>query len=86
MEKLSIEVLLIEDDLAQAGIIKELLAESLKPEFSVQHVRYLADGLDSWRPGPGTSTLFWSISTSPTAKDLRSRWRCGTRRNRPRLS
>jgi PAS domain S-box-containing protein len=45
MENTPIEILLIEDDLAEAGMIMEMLAGFRKPEFSVQHVQYLAEGL-----------------------------------------
>ena len=45
MQKPKIEVLLIEDNLAEADLIKEMLSEARQQEFSVQHVQYLADGL-----------------------------------------
>ena len=45
MENALIEILLIEDALAEAGLIREMLAEPGKQEFSVEHVRYLAEGL-----------------------------------------
>jgi PAS domain S-box-containing protein len=45
MEKAKIEILLIEDNLAEADLMRELLSES-RWEFSVEHVQYLADGLD----------------------------------------
>jgi PAS domain S-box-containing protein len=40
-----IEILLIEDNLSQAELIKEMLSEARQPEFFVQHVRNLAEGL-----------------------------------------
>jgi PAS domain S-box-containing protein len=49
MENRTIDILLIEDDLAEAGIIREMLSEAGTEEFSIQHVRYLADGLDLLR-------------------------------------
>ncbi len=45
MEKARIEILLIEDDLAEADLIREMLAESRTHAFSVEHVQYLADGI-----------------------------------------
>jgi PAS domain S-box-containing protein len=36
---------MIEDDLAQADLIKGMLAESRRREFAIRHVQYLADGL-----------------------------------------
>jgi len=45
MENGTIEILLIEDDLAEAGMIGRMLAEPRQPGYSVQHVRNLADGL-----------------------------------------
>jgi len=46
MKNSRIEVLLIEGDLAEADLMREMLAESRGWEFSVEHVRHLADGLD----------------------------------------
>jgi len=45
MEDAPIEILIFEDDPAQARLISGMLAESRKPEFSVQLVGTLADGL-----------------------------------------
>jgi PAS domain S-box-containing protein len=45
MEKEKIEILLIEDDPAEANLMREMLAETRRWEFSVQHVQSLADGL-----------------------------------------
>ncbi|HTP66869.1 MAG TPA: PAS domain S-box protein, partial [Geobacteraceae bacterium] len=46
MGKVKLEILLIEDNLAEATLIKRILAESQREEFSVEHVQYLADGID----------------------------------------
>ncbi|BCS52244.1 PAS domain S-box protein [Geobacter sp. SVR] len=46
MEAPTIKVLVIEDNPAHAAMIQEMLAESRKPAFTVQHVRYLAEGLE----------------------------------------
>ena len=46
MRNSQIDILLIEDDQAEADLISEMLAEDRRWEFSVEHVRYLADGLD----------------------------------------
>jgi len=40
-----IQILLIEENLAEAGMIRDMLADSQKQIFSVQHVQYLAEGL-----------------------------------------
>ena len=45
MKMAHIEILLIEDALAEADLMREMLAESRRWEFSVEHVRNLADGL-----------------------------------------
>lgn len=45
MEKLIIEVLLIEDNPAEAELIIAMLAKARKQEFVVEHVMYLADGI-----------------------------------------
>lgn len=45
MEKSRIEVLLIEDNIAEADRIKEMLAKARKQEFVIEHVMYLADGI-----------------------------------------
>ncbi|HTG83114.1 MAG TPA: PAS domain S-box protein [Geobacteraceae bacterium] len=49
MQNAPIEILLIEDDLAEAGMIREMLPEPGSQQFSVQHVQYLADGLSLLR-------------------------------------
>ncbi len=41
-----ITILLIEDNLSEADNIKEMLSKAQQPEFSVQHVRNLAEGLN----------------------------------------
>src|SRR5689334_13621107 len=46
MQSERIEILLIEDEHAEAERIMEMLAEDRRWVFSVEHVRYLADGLD----------------------------------------
>ncbi len=45
MHDAKLDILLFEDDLAEANLIREMLAEARGHEFSVEHVRYLADGL-----------------------------------------
>jgi len=45
MENSPIEILVFEHDHSQAKTIREMLAESRKPEFSMLNVRSLADGL-----------------------------------------
>jgi DNA-binding response OmpR family regulator len=45
MQNAKLEILLLEDNPAQADLIKELLSADRKQEFSVQHVQYLAEGL-----------------------------------------
>lgn len=45
MEKEKIQVLLLEDDFAEAQIIKQMLADSKRQEFQVQHVVYLSEAL-----------------------------------------
>lgn len=45
METSTIEVLVFEGSPARAEMIREMLAESRKPAFAVQHVGYLAEGL-----------------------------------------
>ncbi len=45
MHNAKLDILLFEDDLAEADLIREMLAEARGNEFSVEHVRYLADGL-----------------------------------------
>jgi len=49
MENSPIEILVIEDDVDQARLIRGLLSESRKPEFSVQLVRNLTVGLSLLR-------------------------------------
>ncbi|BCS52245.1 PAS domain S-box protein [Geobacter sp. SVR] len=46
MEASTIKVLVFEDNPAHAAVIQEILTESRKPAFTVQHVRYLAEGLE----------------------------------------
>jgi PAS domain S-box-containing protein len=49
MEKSPIEILVFEGELAQAGMIREMLAEPRPLEFLVQHVRCLEDGIELLR-------------------------------------
>ena len=49
MAKSPIEVLLIENDLAYAEKIGEMLAESRREKFSTKHTRRLAEGIDQLR-------------------------------------
>jgi PAS domain S-box-containing protein len=45
MRENKIEILLIEDNLSEAALIQEMLSDARRLEFSVQHVRYLSEGL-----------------------------------------
>jgi PAS domain S-box-containing protein len=45
MQQARIEILLIEEKLSEAGLIKEMLSDSREPEFSVRHVQTLSEGL-----------------------------------------
>ncbi|MRR58728.1 MAG: PAS domain S-box protein [Deltaproteobacteria bacterium] len=45
MQNPKMEILLIEDNLSEADLIKEMLSGARLPGFSVQHVQYLAEGL-----------------------------------------
>ncbi|HET6418606.1 MAG TPA: PAS domain S-box protein [Geobacteraceae bacterium] len=45
MQNTRMEILLIEGDPADAGLVMEMLAKDRKQEFSVRHVRTLAEGL-----------------------------------------
>jgi len=49
MKNSRIEVLLIEEDLAEADLMREMLAEERRWEFSVEHARHLTKGLDLLR-------------------------------------
>jgi PAS domain S-box-containing protein len=49
MPSSKIETLLIEDNLAEADLVQDLLSESRQQEFSVQHVQSLAEGLSLLR-------------------------------------
>ena len=49
MQNPKMEILLIEENLSEADLIKEMLSGARLPEFSVQHVQYLADGLSLLR-------------------------------------
>lgn len=51
MQNTRLEILLIEGDPADAGVIMEMLAEDRKQAFSVRHARTLADGLQLLRGG-----------------------------------
>src|SRR6185369_10396667 len=44
-----LEILVIEDEHAEAERIRDMLAEERRWEFSVEHARYLAEGLDLLR-------------------------------------
>ena len=44
MQSQTIGILVIEDNLSEAGLIKEMLSEAGQQEFSIQHVRTLAEG------------------------------------------
>jgi PAS domain S-box-containing protein len=46
MEIEQITILLIEENLSEADLIKEMLSEARQPEFSVRHVQNLTEGLD----------------------------------------
>jgi signal transduction histidine kinase len=50
MEKQKIEVLLIEDNLAEADLIKEMLAKAPRDEYSVHHAAYLGEAI-GWLQG-----------------------------------
>jgi len=49
MKTMTKDILLIEDNLADANLIKEMLSEVKGQQYSVEHVQYLAQGLDLLR-------------------------------------
>src|SRR6185369_15759965 len=49
MKNEKLEILVIEDEHAEAERIREMLAEEQRWQFSVEHARYLAEGLDLLR-------------------------------------
>ena len=49
MKDQTIDILLIEDNLQEAGLIKEMLSEVQGQQYSVEHVQYLSQGLELLR-------------------------------------
>lgn len=49
MKNTTLDILLIEDNLAEAGLIKDQLSEVKGQQYSVEHIQYLAQGLDLLR-------------------------------------
>lgn len=49
MQNAQLEILLIEDSMSEAGLIKEMLSIDQRQRYSVQHVQFLAEGLNLLR-------------------------------------
>ncbi len=63
-------VLLIEDNPADVGLIREMLAESRDSAFELEHVDRLKAGLERIAAG-GIDVLFFWTFRFPTAKDCK---------------